>query len=260
MGGVPSVPRDKSRRIQVIAAGYSRTGTTSISIALEHLLQGPVFHGGNQLFQGTDAWMREWCKMIDANDDKPEMLARLRHITAGFVGIADAPAYILLPELLQLYPEARVVLVTRDRARWYRSMAPIMKSVATPPMWVLDVLLWPCPTWRWLPHYFRWAGMREEKRLTTEFTPELLDLHNEWVRNNVPKDRFLEMSLSEGWKPLAEFLGVPEPDISFPFANDAAEADAVTKRIFMTAALSWAGILATAGAVGWQAYRFWGAR
>jgi hypothetical protein len=26
MGGVPSVPTDKSRKLQVIAAGYSRTG------------------------------------------------------------------------------------------------------------------------------------------------------------------------------------------------------------------------------------------
>lgn len=54
MGGVPSVPQDRSRRIQVIAAGYSRTGTTSISIALARLLDGPVFHGGNQIFQRED--------------------------------------------------------------------------------------------------------------------------------------------------------------------------------------------------------------
>lgn len=105
--------------------------------------------------------MRAWCRMIDADadNDKSEMLSRLGRITAGYVGIADAPAFLLLPELLTLYPEARVVLVTRDRMRWYDSMAPIMKNVSTP-MWVLDVLLWPCPTWRWLPHYLRWTGVR----------------------------------------------------------------------------------------------------
>lgn len=54
MGGVPSVPRDKTPQLQVIAAGYSRTGTSSVSLALEQLLQGPVFHGGNQLFQRED--------------------------------------------------------------------------------------------------------------------------------------------------------------------------------------------------------------
>ncbi|OAA78916.1 hypothetical protein LEL_02402 [Akanthomyces lecanii RCEF 1005] len=259
MGGVPSVPRDKSRRLQVIAAGYSRTGTTSISIALAHLLHGPVFHGGSQIFQREDAWMREWCRMVDADGNSPELLARLRRITAGYVAIADAPAYILMPELLALYPDAKVVLVTRDPARWYRSMAPIMKSVSIP-MRFLDLLLWPCPTWRWLPHYLRWAGTREEKRIGTEFTPDMLDKHNDWVRRNVPKDRFLEMDLGEGWKPLADFLGVPVPDIPLPQANDAAEADAVTRRILVTAGLSWIAIMVTAGTVAWQAYRYWGVR
>lgn len=102
--------------------------------------------------------MRQWCHMINANDN-PALLARLRRITAGYVGIADAPAYILMPELMELYPDVRVVLVTRDRESWYRSMAPIMKSASTP-AWILEVLLWPCPTWRWLPHYFVWAGKR----------------------------------------------------------------------------------------------------
>lgn len=97
--------------------------------------------------------------MNDAEGNEPEQLARLHRLVAGFVAIADAPAYILMPELRALYPDAKVVLVTRDRARWYRSMAPIMQSVSIP-MWFLDVLLFPCPTWRWLPKYLRWAGER----------------------------------------------------------------------------------------------------
>lgn len=89
---------------------------------------------------------------------------------------------------------------------------------------------------------------------------DMLDKHNDWVRANVPKDRFLEMDLKEGWKPLADFLGVPVPDTPFPQANDAAEAEAVTKRILLTAGLSWVAILLTAGTLAWQAYRFWGVR
>ncbi len=83
-----------------------------------------------------------------------------------------------------------------------------------------------------------------------------LDRHNDWVRKNVPPDRFLEMDLDEGWKPLADFLGVPVPDIPFPRANDAAEAAAVTKRVLWTAGLSWAGILTAAGMLAWQVYRY----
>ena len=54
MGGVPSVPTDPSRRVEVIAAGYSRTGTVSMSLALERLLDGPAMHGGTQLFGRED--------------------------------------------------------------------------------------------------------------------------------------------------------------------------------------------------------------
>lgn len=42
MGGVPSKPGDPSRPLEVIGAGFSRTGTMSMQLALEELLQGPV--------------------------------------------------------------------------------------------------------------------------------------------------------------------------------------------------------------------------
>lgn len=54
MGGNYSVPADPSRTLQVIGAGYSRTGTASMQIALSRLLDGPVIHGGTQLLEGSD--------------------------------------------------------------------------------------------------------------------------------------------------------------------------------------------------------------
>jgi hypothetical protein len=54
MGGIPSVPRDRTRTLKVIGAGYSRTGTLSMAMALERLLDGPVMHGGSQLLGRED--------------------------------------------------------------------------------------------------------------------------------------------------------------------------------------------------------------
>lgn len=42
MGGVPSKPSDPSRSLEVIGAGFSRTGTMTMQLALEELLRGPV--------------------------------------------------------------------------------------------------------------------------------------------------------------------------------------------------------------------------
>jgi chloramphenicol 3-O-phosphotransferase len=39
----------------VIGAGYSRTGTLSMALALEKLLDGPVMHGGSQLLGREDS-------------------------------------------------------------------------------------------------------------------------------------------------------------------------------------------------------------
>lgn len=54
MGGNPSVPTDKSCKLQVIGAGAPRTGTLSMSLALERLLDEPVMHGGSQLVGRED--------------------------------------------------------------------------------------------------------------------------------------------------------------------------------------------------------------
>jgi hypothetical protein len=53
MGVTPSKP-DPSRTLEVINAGFSRTGTESMAKAMEILLQGPVSHGGTQTFSRTD--------------------------------------------------------------------------------------------------------------------------------------------------------------------------------------------------------------
>ena len=54
MGGVPSIPTDPTRSLKIIGAGYSRTGTLSMALALEKLLDGPVMHGGSQLLGRED--------------------------------------------------------------------------------------------------------------------------------------------------------------------------------------------------------------
>lgn len=54
MGGNASKPTDLSRSLKVIGAGYSRTGTLSMALALEKLLDGPVMHGGSQFLGRED--------------------------------------------------------------------------------------------------------------------------------------------------------------------------------------------------------------
>ena len=62
MGGLASILTDLLRKVQVISAGYSRTGTVSISLALAKLLDGPILHGDTQILVRGDG-------KLDDDDD-----------------------------------------------------------------------------------------------------------------------------------------------------------------------------------------------
>lgn len=80
--------------------------------------------------------------------EKARTLKLLRELVAGFAGVTDLPAIDFVPELLELYPDARVVLVTRDRERWWESFGKVLNMAQ---LRFLSVLAAPMPGLRWFP-------------------------------------------------------------------------------------------------------------
>lgn len=82
-----------------------------------------VFHTAAQTLTAT-AFGRTWCEAIEAKQqgDRPLALKLLRKLTRGFMGIADVPGALVLEELLELYPEAKVILVLCDPQRWAKNL------------------------------------------------------------------------------------------------------------------------------------------
>lgn len=105
MGGVASVPTD-NRDVQVISAGYSRTGTVSMSLALARLLDGPVLHGGTQILVRGDGYCGTWIRAYEARraGDRQATLKLVRQATAGFVATADLPPADFMGEMMEVYP------------------------------------------------------------------------------------------------------------------------------------------------------------
>jgi len=64
MGNQASAPVPGTT-LQVFGAGWSRTGTASLSAALEILLDGPVYHCGTQVTLGPPHEIRSWIKLLD---------------------------------------------------------------------------------------------------------------------------------------------------------------------------------------------------
>lgn len=84
----------------------------------------------------------------------------LREATAGFIGGSDIPFNMFVPELAELYPDAKVVLVTREKERWWRSMSGVLYYLDMQWVRYLTVML---PAVRWISPMmdeWKWQEMR----------------------------------------------------------------------------------------------------
>lgn len=227
----------------------------------------------------SPAYGKLWCTALKQrrNGQKEEALKALREGCRGFAAITDLPAILFVPELLELYPDLKVILVLRDPRSWWLSFGNILSYADA---WYLPVMCSIAPGLRWVPTMVReWKiyvdqameklgkkpgdyGPRRSLRspsrprvaecprlLTTP--PDIIEEYNESVRRAVPKDQLLEMRLGDGWEPLCRFLDKPIPNEPFPRVNEAetvAETNArtVRKLLFM-----WAGLFSVVGLAGY---------
>jgi hypothetical protein len=69
MGGALSKP-DPAATLQVVGAGYSRTGTSSLQLALAKLVDGPVYHGGTQIWMSGDDGTSHFCFVLGTSIER----------------------------------------------------------------------------------------------------------------------------------------------------------------------------------------------
>jgi hypothetical protein len=195
----------------VIGAGFGRTGTLSLKVALERLGLGPCHHMV-ELVRHPEQIPR-WNEAADgAAIDWEALLSAYR-------STLDWPSCHFWRELSDRYPGAKVILTVRDPQAWYRSArATIFRYMEEPPP---DD---PAAQAQW--HLARKIVLQQTFGGSTA-DPELaiaaLEMHNEEVERTIPDDRLLVYEVSEGWEPLCRFLGAPVPDEPFPKVNETEE-------------------------------------
>ena len=106
--------------VQVIGAGFGRTGTLSTKAALQKLLGGRCYHMETIAYSETQ--LGYWLQWADDPDRSPDW----DRILDGFVACVDAPVCFFWEELMERYPDAKVVLTVRDPERWYPSFRSLI--------------------------------------------------------------------------------------------------------------------------------------
>ena len=115
--------------LKVIGAGFGRTGTTSLKAALERLGFDRCYH----MFEFMEH--PEHAKYWDAaSKGKP---VDWNALFEGYQSTLDWPGCSYYRDLMQRYPEAKVLLTVRDSEKWYQSA---QKTIFRPPGDWRDVL------------------------------------------------------------------------------------------------------------------------
>jgi hypothetical protein len=198
--------------MDVIGAGFGRTGTHSQKIALEQLGLGPCMHM-MALFHDTER-SALFHKAADGDPDS------LQLALTGCRSTVDWPGTFFWRELVELHPRAKVLLSVRDPQEWYDSVhRTIFQAAYAPPSPGRPQL---APGFREMAMALVWDGVFGGRFADREHAIGVYERHNAQVRTSVPAERLLEFRASDGWEPLCDFLGVPVPQTEFPRSNDTA--------------------------------------
>ena len=196
--------------LKAISAGFGRTGTLSLKLALEELGFGPCHHMKEVLENGP-VQVPLWHA---AAEGKPDFAA----IYKGYESAVDWPTAGFWREVAAAYPEAKIILSTRSAESWYSSFSET----------ILTSLLakdhWPPPAVPWLSMVSkvvidRSLGGRTDK----DGVIAAFHAQEAAVKAAMPANRLLVHQAKDGWEPLCAFLGVPVPAPPYPRTNSKEE-------------------------------------
>ena len=196
--------------LRVIGAGFGRTGTLSLKLALEQLGFGPCHHMEEVL--RNPAQLPFW---QDAAAGRP---VDWDAVFAGYEAMVDWPGCHYWRALAAHWPVAKVIVSVRPEEAWWdsfsatigtllgmRAQIPVPHIRATLEMGAAVI------GQTFDPPTDREAALAAYRQRTAD------------VRAALPAGRVLVFDVAEGWAPLCAFLGVAIPDAPFPRTNSTEE-------------------------------------
>ena len=200
--------------IKVIGAGFGRTGTSSLQTALNKIGFAPCYHMREVMSKAEHI---EFWHAAAQNGT-----ADWKHIFQNYQATVDWPSTLFYKDLMAVYPDAKVILTTRDPERWYTSSYDtIYEDQRRPEMY--EEHDWPIEM-DWMLKATIWDGTFQGRFDDKEYAIDCFLRHNEEVKQFVPPERLLVYEVKEGWEPLCNFLNVTLiPDEPFPHSNSTEE-------------------------------------
>ena len=195
--------------VKAISAGFGRTGTMSLKLALEQLGFGPCHHMMEVVEKG-ETQVPLWNAAVAGKAD-------FDAIYAGYRAAVDWPTAAFWKELAAHYPDAKMILSSRSAESWYNSISEtILATVWAPDTWPPQAVEWFRMVAKVLDRSLGEA--RDKAALIARF-----NAHEAEVKAAFPPGRLLVHQAKDGWEPLCAYLGVPVPETPYPRTNSKEE-------------------------------------
>lgn len=213
--------------LKVVGAGYGRTGTYSLTMALEEL-GFPTLH--TQHMYDNQKILNMWTDNVFMPSIKADAVTMGTPdfdliASQGYMATTDLPAALYVEEIAAHYPDCKFILTTRsDSEVWFRSWDVLTRSISQPARFGVYF-----PSVRKIGIYIRWLFAvvnKDDSYLSVPFPlPGQIkrdaiasyEEHNRKVRAVVPPHRLLEYNVKDGWEPLCNFLDVEDCPSHKPF-------------------------------------------
>lgn len=260
----------------VIVLSPARSGTTSVESVLR-ILGYNVYQGMKHAFihakRGENRYP-EWSEALDAKYPsnpyankkfnatiKPYDTEDFDKILGNYDAMVGWPASCFPDEMLQAYPDAKIIVMDRDVEGWVNSMQRTLCTRLTWRSW--EILL---PLENGLIRDTIRCGQRclavwtDGDMWNKENLKRHYEEHNDYVKSIVPSDRLLVYSPQMGWAPLCEFLGKDVPDMPFPREAIGGQFEKQGKMFWIMAlakVTGKVGVVAAVGALGWYGASWW---
>lgn len=205
--------------LKVIGAGYGRTGTLSLKLALEKLGFDKCYHM-MEVFGHPDH-LGLWRQ---ANRGLPVDWDTLY---TGYQATVDWPSCNFYEAHMRHYPDAKVILSERDPEKWYES---VMNTIYPSSCKARDSGDPAMQAWTDMAFELIWEGLFDGRVEDKDHVIGVYLAHNRRVREVVPASRLLVFEASQGWAPLCAFLRCPVPDEPYPRVNSTEEFQARAPR------------------------------
>ncbi|SPF76056.1 hypothetical protein ALP8811_01055 [Aliiroseovarius pelagivivens] len=187
--------------LKVIGTGFGRTGTDSMREALNILGFGPTHH----MFELNDNPHQTeiWRTLVEGG------LPDWDQLFEGYHACVDWPSAHYWRDLIDHYPDAKVILTQRPSDAWWRSFEKTILSFTNSP---------DDPD-KFFSQKLVGDTVFGGRPVTRDHAISIYEAHIQDVKDTVPEHRLLVHGLGDGWAPLCRHLEVEIPQQDYPNRN-----------------------------------------